>query len=458
MNVFIGLAIVVTPFYVAAHVVEASVACPTVSAAPAPAKGPAKAAPGRTSTLGYASFSGAPSQSLAESRCAFDSNLTHVSAAQSTMPSQLEATITDFTSSLFKRGAFGYALIVIGWSLSSLYYWINRYDSSDRNEEGDEESEDHLPALARLADAIRRGVRLSVGPIAWLILALSIAYSSHAMAALQSPSHAIVALSTKGPLSPSKLSANMYRVAEVNALGNVMYGLNSKSELSSAAPNLDAIIKGKPVTKVAFQELSGLYKGQLLTADQAGSMQRTADSVKRVATTLNTDSTIASQVVMLLRPLSLGIFSASCFLLVLLTALRPVRAFRFFRRWLVANLAITGLLTIGLGILLLLNWGGLYAATYLTTPGKQGVMAGWGAAAYAFQVVGYIAPWFEFISIYLYYRVTSGRILSSMCNSEDKWVQSLGKRLTLTRERRVFTRKLLQISPRYRRRQLVALK
>jgi len=438
------LFVLATPSHVVTQQLEKSQVCPTVSAAPNPAKGPAKATPGR-STLGYMSFSGAPIQSLAASRCTFDSNLKRVSTTLSTTLSRPESTIATFTAKLLKKAAVLSVLLSICWLLSFLYHWNNKHASSDPEKEK--------------GDDLHGKVRVFVGPAAWFVVGLAVIWPTPAMNALKAPSHGIAWSSTAGPLSPSKLSSHTYRVAEANAVGTAMFGLHSTSQLKAAPPALDAVIKGKPVSKATFLEYNNLFKKQATAPDQAGSMQLTANAVNKVATSLNTTSATASWIVTIEEAVFMATFIVTCFWLLGLCGFRAVRGWRYFKRWFFANLVTFGLLLQGLFTLLAINWGGIYAVSFLTAPGIHGGMLGWiwgwSSVAYAFQIAGYAAPWLLFGSVYFYYRITSKLIIRSMCRSDDTWVKSFGNRLA-SRQRHAVLGKLLSfIFPRFRRRQLV---
>jgi len=440
--IILFLGIVVAPFYVVTQALESGDGCSAVSATPKRDAEATVSKPGPLPSVGFESYPGNPNQVLAKSRCVFDSNLERVGVAQSTALSSSESAINDFAASkMGSLSVFSFLLFIFA-AVSCLYYWVNRKGSPDRKK-------------ASSDDLSMRG-RLFVGPVAWLIMGLSLLYSQNALVLLNAPSHGIVALSSVGSLSNDNLSNYTYRTAELNPFGSVMYGYDRQSEFKASAPHIDAYLSGRPVSQVEYKNYAALYNQRVVADDKVGSMQNTAKAVERFGTSLNTTSGILAQAVNILRSAFLAIFVGSFFILVALCAVRPVRARRYFKRWFFANAAPFGLLILSLIVLLGVNWGGIYAVSFATAPEMWGVVWGWTLAAYIVQVIGYLVPWLLVYSVYRYYRHTSGWMLQSMATSDDRWVMEVGNRLVAAHEQRAITGRLLLKIPYFRRRQLTA--
>ena len=440
--IIIFLGILVAPFYVVTNALESGDGCSTVSATPKRDIESTVLKTGTSRSVGFENYPGNPSQVLAKSRCVFDSNLERVGLAQSAAPSNLESAINDFAATkMGSLSVFSPAIFIFAF-LSSVYFWVNRKGSPDRKKACD----DDLPMRGRLV----------VGPAAWLLLGLSLLYSQHALELLNAPSQKTVALSTVGPLSTDNLSDNTYRRAELNPFGSVMYGFDRQSEFKASASHIDAYLTGKPVSEKEYQDYAAYYNQRVTTENKVGSMQNTAKAVERFGTSLNTTSGILSKAVSIQRAGFLAIFVGGYFVLLALIAIRPVRARRYFKRWSFVNAAPLGLLTLSLAAMLVVNWGGLYAVSYITAPEQAGVVWGWTLAAYVVQIIGYLIPWILLYSVYRYYRHTSGWMLQSMVASDDKWVRDVGKALVAAREQRVITGKLLLKIPYFRRKMLTA--
>lgn len=452
--IIILLGIFVAPFYAATNAFESGDGCSTVSATPKRDIESTVSKTGPSRSVGFENYPGNPSLVLAKSRCIFEANLERVGMALSAAPSNLESAINDFAATKMGSVSVSSIVLFIFAFLSGVYFWVNRKGSPERYYWFGRKGEDKRKKSSD-DDLSMRG-RLFVGPIAWLLLGFSLLYSQHALELLNAPRQKLVALSTVGPLSTDNLSDNTYRRAELNPFGSVMYGFDRQSEFKVSASHIDAYLTGKPVSEKEYKDYAALYNQRVTTENKVGSMQNTAKAVERFGTSLNTTSGILSEAVNIQRAGFLAIFVGSYFLLLALIAIRPVRARRYFKRWIFVNAAPLGLLSLSLAAMLGVNWGGLYAVSYITAPERSGVVWGWTLAAYVVQVIGYLIPWALLYSVYRYYRHTSGWMLKSMVASDDKWVEEVGKALVAAREQRVITGKLLLKIPYFRRKMLTS--